>query len=166
MGGGREMNPTDPPVPVLKIAGADGKVRAVLFGYACHNTTLTGEVYQLSGDYAGFAAAEVEAKHPGATALFLMLCGADQNPNPRGTIELGRKWGGELAAEVERVVSAKMTALEGPVRPAFRLVPLQLATRTRADFEAELKAPLAAQARRGRMMLDAFDAHATIDRVE
>jgi putative heme-binding domain-containing protein len=158
--------PTDRTVPVLKITGVDGKVRAVLFGYACHNTTLTGEVYQLSGDYAGFAAAEIEAKHPGSTALFLMLCGADQNPNPRGTIELGRKWGGELASEVDRVISAKMTALEGPVRPAFRVVALQLATRARADFETELKAPLAAQARRGRMMLDALDTHATIDRIE
>ena len=75
-------------MPVLKITGPDGKLRAVLFGYACHNTTLTAEVYQLSGDYAGFAAAELEAKHPGATALFLMLCGADQNPSPRGTVEL------------------------------------------------------------------------------
>jgi neutral ceramidase len=158
--------PTDHTVPVLKIAGADGKLRAVLFGYACHNTTLTAEVYQLSGDYAGFAAADLESKHPGATALFLMLCGADQNPNPRGTVELGRKWGADLAAEVDRVIAGPMTALEGPVRPVFRLVPLQFAKRTRQDFEAELKDPLAARARRGRMMLDALDAGRRIDTIE
>ena len=33
-----------------------GQDSRILFGYACHNTTLTGEFYQLSGDYAGFAA--------------------------------------------------------------------------------------------------------------
>ena len=121
--------------PVLKITGADGKLRAVLFGYACHNTTLTAEIYQLSGDYAGFAAAELERRHPGATALFLMLCGADQNPNPRGTVELARKYGDALAAEVDRVISARMTPVAGPIRTAFRLTTLQLAPRTRQDFE-------------------------------
>ena len=81
--------PGDHSVPVLKVTGPDGKLRAVLFGYACHNTTLGADIYQLTGDYAGFAAADLEARHPGATALFLMLCGADQNPNPRGTDRAG-----------------------------------------------------------------------------
>ena len=73
--------PVDHAVPVLKIADAGGKIRAILFGYPCHNNTLMAEIYQLSGDYAGFAAAALENLHPGASALFLMLCGADQNPN-------------------------------------------------------------------------------------
>lgn len=158
--------PTDHTVPVLKISGPDGKLRAVLFGYACHNTTLTATVQELSGDYAGFATADLEAKHPGAAALFLMLCGADQNPSPRGTIELGRKWGAELAAEVDRVIAGRMTPLDGPIRTSFRLIPLQFAKRTRQDFEAELKAPLAAQARRGHMMLDALDAGRKIDAID
>src|SRR5207249_2038603 len=34
--------PTDHDAPVLKVTAPDGKLRAVLFGYACHNTTLTG----------------------------------------------------------------------------------------------------------------------------
>jgi hypothetical protein len=162
----RPVAPTDHTVPVLKLSAPGGKIRAILFGYACHNTTLTAEVYQLSGDYAGFAAADIEAQHPGASALFLMLCGADQNPNPRGTVELGRKWGAELAAEVARVAAGRMTAIDGPIRSSFRLIPLEFAKRTRQDFEAELKAPLAAQARRGRMMLDALDAGRKIDTIE
>jgi neutral ceramidase len=85
--------PVDHTVPVLKIADSAGRVRAILFAYACHNTTLTAEIYQLSGDYAGFAAAALEERHPGATALFMMLCGADQNPNPRSTVELARQHG-------------------------------------------------------------------------
>lgn len=158
--------PVDHTVPVLKITGADGKLRGLLFGYACHNTTLTAETYQLSGDYAGFAAAELERRHPGATALFLMLCGADQNPNPRGTVELARKYGDALAAEVDRVISARMTPVAGPIRTAFRLTPLLLAPRTRLDFEAELKSTLPARVRRAQMMLKALDAGKSIDRID
>jgi neutral ceramidase len=158
--------PVDHTVPVLRITGADGKLRAALFGYACHNTTLTGETYQLSGDYAGFAAAELERQHPGATALFLMLCGADQNPNPRGTVELARKYGEALAAEVDRVISGRMTPVAGPIRTAFRLTPLQLAPRTRLDFETELTSSLPAEVRRAQMMLKILDAGGTIDRIE
>ena len=60
----------------------DGKLRAVLFAYACHNTTLGGDVYKINGDYAGFAEVELEKALPGATAMFMQLCGADQNPDP------------------------------------------------------------------------------------
>jgi hypothetical protein len=31
----------DHSVPVLRVDGADGQLRAVLFGYACHNTTMS-----------------------------------------------------------------------------------------------------------------------------
>src|SRR5436309_8154191 len=47
--------PVDHEVPVLRIEGKEGRLRGVIFSYACHNTTLTGEFYQVSGDYAGFA---------------------------------------------------------------------------------------------------------------
>ncbi len=158
--------PVDHSVPILKITGAGGKLRAVLFGYACHNTTLTQDTYQLSGDWAGFASAELESRHPGTTALFLELCGADQNPNPRGTVELARQHGEAMAAEVDRVISARMTPVAGPVRSAFRLTVLQLAPRTRQGLEAELQSKVAAQARRARMMLTALDAGKTIDRID
>jgi hypothetical protein len=46
--------PVDHDVPVLRVTDPEGKLRAVLFGYACHNTTLP--FYQWCGDYAGFAA--------------------------------------------------------------------------------------------------------------
>ncbi len=158
--------PIDHTVPILKITDSAGKIRAVLFGYACHNTTLTAETYRLSGDYAGFAAAELERRHPGATALFLMLCGADQNPNPRGTVELGEKYGASLAGEVDRVIAAGMKPLAGPVRTAFRLTRLQLAPRSRSDLQAELKAAVPAQVRRAQMMLKALDEGRRIDRIE
>jgi neutral ceramidase len=158
--------PVDHSVPVLKVTGQDGKLRAVLFGYACHNTTLTAETYQLSGDYAGFAAADLERRRPGVTALFLMLCGGDQNPNPRGTVGLARKYGEDLAAEVERVVTGRMTPLSGPVRTAFRTTTLELAPRTRPDLQAELNSKVPAQARRAQLMLNALDAGKPIDRID
>jgi len=165
-GGVNPDGPVDHSVPVIKVLGPDGKLRAVLFAYACHNTTLTAEIYQLSGDYAGFAAAELERRHPGATAVFLELCGADQNPNPRGTVELGKKHGETLAAEVDRVLAAPGKPLAGPVRTTLRLIPLQFAPRTRADLEAELHDPLPAKTRRAAMMLKALDAGRTIDTVQ
>lgn len=158
--------PVDRTVPVLKIAGPAGKIRAVLFGYACHNTTLTAETYQISGDYAGFAAAALEQQHPGATALFLILCGADQNPNPRGTVELARQYGGALASEVDRVLSTPMTRVSGPIRTVFRLTPLRLAPRTRQDLEAERKSSVPAEARRANLMLQALDEGKRIDQID
>ena len=50
---------------MIAVRALDGKLRAVLFAYACHNTTLPGDFYQVSGDYAGFAEAEVEVRQPG-----------------------------------------------------------------------------------------------------
>lgn len=158
--------PVDHAVPVLKVADASGRIRAVLFGYACHNTTLTAEIYQMSGDYAGFAAAALENLHPGATALFLMLCGADQNPNPRGTAELARQHGDTLAHEVDRVLAAAMTPIHGPIRSVLKLTRLRLAPRTRQDFEAELKSPVPAQARRAALMLQSLDAGKRIDAID
>ena len=46
--------PVDQAVPVLRVEGEDGKLRAVLFGYACHNTSLS--LYKWNADYAGYAA--------------------------------------------------------------------------------------------------------------
>ena len=158
--------PVDHRVPVLKIVDPAGKIRGILFGYACHNTTLTGEFYQLSGDYAGFAADALEQRHPGATALFLILCGADQNPNPRSTLDLARQHGSTLAGEVEKVIGSPMTVVSGPVRTAFRLAELRFAPRSRQDFEAELKSKVPAQVRRGEMMIKALDTGKKVGRLD
>ncbi|HEX8203910.1 MAG TPA: neutral/alkaline non-lysosomal ceramidase N-terminal domain-containing protein, partial [Isosphaeraceae bacterium] len=93
------QGPVDHDVPVLRVAGADGAVRAVVCGYACHCTVLNG--YELSGDYAGFAQVALEEAHPGAVALFVAGCGGDQNPLPRGTVEHARGYGRQLAEAVE-----------------------------------------------------------------
>ena len=99
--------PVDHSVPVLAVCGADGRLRAVLFLYACHNTVLTTSLLY-SGDYAGFAQLALEEKHPDCLAMFTIGCGADQNGLPRGTIEIGRKYGTALAQSVDAVLAKPM----------------------------------------------------------
>jgi neutral ceramidase len=110
----------DHDVPVMTIEGADGKLRAVLVGYACHATVLN--IYQISGDWPGFAQEEIEKAHPGAIALFMQGCGADANPLPRRTVELARLYGSVLAAAVDDVLKSKMRLVEGPIRSAYEIV--------------------------------------------
>jgi neutral ceramidase len=154
------VNPSgsvDPAVPVLRVAYTDGTLLAVVFGYACHNTTLTGQFYELSGDYAGFAQIDIEQAHPGAMAMFLMLCGGDQNPNPRSKLELARQHGRSLADEVARVLGTRLTAVKSPIRAEFQNIDLEFAFHTRETFERELTDANASRVRRARLMLKAYD---------
>jgi hypothetical protein len=151
------QGPVDRDVPVLKVTTWDGKLRAVLFGYACHNTTLVGNFYQISGDYAGFAQLELEKLHPGATAMFLMLCGADQNPNPRGTLDLAMTHGKSMAAAVERLLAGNLRAVRPPLRAAYSEVSLEFAPHERKTFEAEAQNTDPFRQRRARLMLKAYD---------
>lgn len=98
--------PNDYAVPVIKVEGTDKNLIAVIFGYACHTTTLSGN--EFSGDYAGFTQIELEKMYPGTTAMFFQGAGADQNPLPRRTIPLAIQYGKQLAASVEAVLSEEM----------------------------------------------------------
>lgn len=114
--------PVDHTVPVLRVSDEQGRLLAVLFGYACHNTTTS--IYQFNGDYAGFAQIALEKAHPEATALFMIGCGGDSNPEPRGKIELAEAHGKALGEAVDRVLSGPMVPLAGPLRVAFDRVDL------------------------------------------
>ena len=71
----------DTDVPVLRVLGADGKIRAVLFGYACHPTTTAGQTMYLHGtDFPGYARDWIGGAYPGAEAIFLQGCGGDIKP--------------------------------------------------------------------------------------
>ena len=150
--------PVDHSVPVLRVASAaSGRTIALLAGYACHNTTLTGEFYELSGDYAAHAQMELEKSNPGATALFLMLCGGDQNPNPRGTPELAEQHGRTLADAVNAVTKRPMQPVKGRVKSAFEQTRLTFAIHTRETFERQLTSKLPAEVRRAQAMLKRYD---------
>jgi hypothetical protein len=149
--------PTDHDVPVVKITGPDGGLRGVLFGYACHNTTMGGNFYAVDGDYAGCAMRTLEQAHPGATALFLILCGGDQNPSPRGKYEHVEQHGRALAQAVEHALAGDLKAVRPPLRAAFTRAELEFAPHTRQTFEDESKSTNPYKARRARLMLAAYD---------
>jgi neutral ceramidase len=127
------IGPVDNDVPTLVAKSADGTIRGILFGYACHNTVT--DLQQFNGDYAGFAQIEIEKAFPGATALFAQGCGGDQNPLPRRKIELAEKYGAELGAAVSSVLNGTMTPVTGPITARYKLIPLAL---TEAPTEAEV----------------------------
>jgi len=116
----------DRSVPVLRVDGADGKLRAVLFGCACHNTTLTDKNMLLSGDYGGYAQRQVEELHPSVPALMMLGCAGDANPHPRGTVEIARDHGTSLGREVSRVLGSKLQPVRGPLQTLMQKVDLPL----------------------------------------
>lgn len=148
--------PVDQDVPVLRVDDTEGKLRALLFGYACHNTTLA--LYQICGDYAGYAQQYLEAAHRGATALFMQGCGGDQNPYPRGTIELAQLHGRTLATAVESALQTRPRPLTGPLRLAYDEVDIPYAgPPMRADYEAKLKSTDRYEVQHAQRMLARFD---------
>jgi hypothetical protein len=131
--------PVDHVVPMLRIDDMHGKIRAVVFGYACHNTTAQ-DMLLFNGDYAGFAQARLENDHPGATALFIAGCGGDANPYPRGMIELAQQHGEELAAAVGKVLGRELEPVHGPLKTAYEEFPVAFATPPgREELQAQLE---------------------------
>jgi neutral ceramidase len=147
--------PVDHDVPVLRIESG-GKLQAILFGYACHNTTLS--FYQFCGDYAGYAQEYLEAAHPETVALFVTGCGADQNPYPRGKLEQCQQHGRALANAVEAALLPKAKAVNGPLSTALDTAVLEFAqTPDRAGWDERTKSKNAYEARHARRMLDLLE---------
>jgi neutral ceramidase len=118
--------PVDHDVPFLKVADAKGEALALVFGYACHNTTIGAEHCSFDGDYAGYAQAALQDRNPGAVAFFVMGCGADANPRPRGALEQAIQNGSKLADAVRGIQPAG-DPIRGPLRTAFGIVELAFA---------------------------------------
>ena len=132
--------PVDPSVPVLRVSGSTGRPLAIVFGYACHNTTLQAAMTEFHGDYAGVAAREIEQRQTGAQAMFLAGCGADVNPSPRGTLALVEQHGRTLADAVDRALGTAVP-VDGTMAAALETVDL----------------PFAPQAGRGHWLVRAAD---------
>lgn len=126
--------PVDRSVPVLRIDGPDGRLRGVVFGAACHNTTYGTRDNRVSGDYAGVAQANIEREAPGVQAMFVQGLAGDTNPYPnslndpakRPAVEIARAHGAELAREVRRVLDFTLKPVNGPLRTALGEVALPL----------------------------------------
>ena len=149
------LGPSDHAVPVLRIV-TDGKLRGVVFGYACHATTLS--YYQWCGDYPGFAMMEIEAAHLGAVALFWAGCGADQNPLPRRTVELAKSYGHQLAAATEGVLQSAMKPIAGELSVQYDEIPLGFAhIPGREELESLKKSPNRYEAARATYLLSILE---------
>ncbi len=121
--------PVDRSVPVLRIDSLDGRLRAVVFGCACHPVTLDGNNRKISADYAGAAQRDIEARHAGVQAMFVIGCGADANSHPRGGSEqeaLVSRHGEALGQEVSRVLAGELQEVRGPLRAKLAIVDLPL----------------------------------------
>jgi neutral ceramidase len=160
---GALRGPTDHSVPVLAVRHPDGKLLAVVFGYACHNTTLG--IQEWNGDYAGFAETNLEEAHPDAVALFFMGCGADQNPIPRRTVELARQYARMMSDAVQAVLAGKMESLSSKLRTNYEIVTLPLgAAPTRAELTARAGERTGYTSRWGRRLLKELDAGRALPR--
>ncbi len=114
--------PVDHSIPMLAVRAPGGALRFLLFGYACHATTLASSEW--SGDYPGYAMLELEKKFSGVEAMFFQGCGGDQNPLPRRSVELCQKYGHLLAVGVETALKHPMRQLSSQLATAFEFVNL------------------------------------------
>jgi Neutral/alkaline non-lysosomal ceramidase, N-terminal len=91
-------------VRVLRASAPDGKLLGGFFLYACHCTTLGGDFNQVSGDWAGLGAGQLEKLHPGSVFIPIIGCGADQNPNPRTQYGFAQQHAMEMVDSVSRAI--------------------------------------------------------------
>lgn len=123
---GSLVGPVDHSVPVLLFQDAADRPLAIVFGYACHATVLSG--YRITGDYPGYAQMEIESRFPGCIALFWAGCGADQNPLPRRTEELAEHYGRSLGVAVEAVIKThQLRPISGDLHCQYQEIPLKFA---------------------------------------
>jgi len=121
---GMLVGPVDHTLPVISVRDLAGKLRGVVFGYACHATVLS--LMDWSGDWPGFAQLEIEKRHPDTIAMFWAGCGADQNPLPRRTVELAAEYGRQTADGVDRALQSPMQPVKGALKAVYREIDLAL----------------------------------------
>ncbi len=128
--------PVDHTSAILRIRGPDNSLRAVVFNYACHCTTLGGDHYQINADWAGYACESLEAGSPQCVALCTIGCGADANPNPRGSMDAAKLHGRSLAAEVKRIIAGDMKRIDAPLTTRFDYAGLSFELPTAEELAA------------------------------
>jgi hypothetical protein len=147
----------DQDVPVLSVRRANGDLRAVVFGYACHATAAPAD-YQIGADWPGYAQAAIESEFPGATAMFMNGCGADCDPAPRSTLAAPKMHGEVMAMAVGQVLQRQMRRLAGPIAAAFDYADIPFQTPpTRQALEEVLKTATGMRARHAKQLLATLD---------
>jgi neutral ceramidase len=147
----------DHDVPILDCIDQSGKRKAIVFGYACHCTTIEPEDSRFCGDWAGFAKQHLQETNTGATTLFIPGPGADQDPEPRGSLELSRQYGRELAASIQQALNAPGIEIRGPLRIGWQEISLPLEPVTRDGIEKMLHADDPPQNVKAKFLLDQME---------
>ena len=160
--------PVDHDLPLLVVRSPDGTLRGLFSTYACHCVTLSDDL--VSGDWAGYAARHLERRHPGATALVSIGCGADANPrggvlgaDERAADLLGR----EYADEIDRLLALEASPVTAPPRGSLERVSLDLAALpSRGEWEERARQP-GAVGHHARTQLERLDrGEALAERIE
>jgi hypothetical protein len=136
--------PTDREMPVLKVTGSNGELRALLVNYACHCTTLSHEPNQICADWAGYAQEYLEKEHPGIVAMTIIGCGADANPAPRGSVDFAKQHGQEITKAVDELLAQPFKPLDKKLECHAKRISLSfgpLPTRQEWERRAALKGP-------------------------
>ncbi len=151
--------PVDPRVLTMSASDSIGNFKAVLFGYACHGTSLAKDDYtRVCGDYMGFARECLETSQPGIMGLYVAGCGADLNPYPRGKLNDARLHGLRLAGAVAEALKPGMIPVRDPIRCAFKTVQLPFASvPSAADFQKRLENENPSVRRHARYFLDKLE---------
>jgi hypothetical protein len=158
--GKNPTGPSDESVPVLQVQSAAGKPLAILFGYACHNTTHRPNMMEIDPDYAGYAQDKIEADNPGAIALFVTGCAGDADPHPYGTLDLARAHGEALGEAVKLLLARPLllTPVSGTLRTAFTEATIRFGGPTdRGSYEKLLKDPNSGRRRHAERMIEVLD---------
>jgi neutral ceramidase len=145
------------------VDGANGKLLAAVFGYACHCTVLDG--YEFCGDYAGFAQNELERRNPASQAMFVAGCGADQNPIPRRSLELAARYGSDLAASCKEVMNGPLSPIAGELGSKYEEIPLAFAPLpSREEIERDSKSSNFYTAGRARLLLETIKQRGSLEK--
>ncbi len=135
-----QIGPVDHVMPMIRVEGPDGGLRAVWLSYACHCTTFGPADNFMCGDWAGFAAESIRRNHPGAVALVTIGCAANANPFPRTGLSFSRRHGGDIAREADRLLGIPGRPLPDRIRCRLVHAPLPYDTLpTREAWEAAAK---------------------------
>ncbi len=133
--------PVDHSLPIIKITDEAGKLRGLLFNYACHCTTFGSDYNRLNGDWAGYAAKYIEEQHGDITAICTIGCGADQNPI-RGKKDVAKDLaighGRAIAVEVSRLLKQPMHEVTANLKTAYGVANLPADRPTEAELKKAL----------------------------
>ncbi len=65
---------------VMKLVDTQQNLKAILYNYGCHTTSVGSNNYLISAEFVGKTSAFLQLRYPGVTAMFLQGCAAEIKP--------------------------------------------------------------------------------------